>query len=612
MVRGASIEEIEIAESGDYLTLDPAFCKIKHAVRILGGGNSSKTSALIEQILQLLEAGASPVDIRVVCASSAACLDFTECIRKKMDDQHKGWADEIEVVTTRDLAFHILPTENAQTIIGRTFRNGHTRLLSAFELDFILEDLKTLGSRPQRLRELLKFIFRGLTELADEGKGWLITVEEQEVLAFLRSELKFLQAVIEPELQNLSCKVLRKSDTIKKRLTKPHILVSEYQNLSRTSQLLCHLLATDSITISADETACAEIFDSYPYAEGIEEFLRINPGALTCILEKEKQLPDVDSLSWEFPEDEFSGVAALMREQVANGRAPESIAIICFHPQWYNKIICGLRAQDLPVRGLYQPLVLKGDIRDLERSLAFRIVTALRLLVEPNDSMAWRCWIGFGDYLTKSNIFVKAREEAEAEDPIPVFADVIPHWDDWQKSVDFIESSKDKRGSELLMFLAKALSIENVAKIPPLLVSLLNLGKTATASEMIASIEQMQFFPQFTSIEGITLTSFEMSVGLSFDEVVLAGFVNGFFPHRSFFNLDEITINQKRSMEEVDKRRLNSLLSVASGKLVLSHFKRIELKNAERLKLKSDRIILDEDLVRISTISISEFAKELL
>ena len=612
------------ADSRSFKPLDSAFCQVKQAVRILGSDNSSKTSALFERIAVLLYAGVKAVDIRVICASSAACLDLREGLRKHLelnfrqsdarqfDAIQSDVADEVEITTTRDIALRVLSTIEAAAVIDRTFCNGRARLLSAFELDFILEDLKTLGNRPDRLRELLKFLIRGLTELSDEDEGWLISKEEQETITFLRSELKFLQGVIEPEVANLASKVLRASDTVKGLYARPHIFVSDYQNLSRASQLLCHLLACDSITVSADQFVCVEVYDSYPHAEGVDEFLCINPDAETCVLEQKESPLVVEAVGWEVPDNEIAGVPERIGEKIASGEAPENIAVVCFHPEWFNKVSCRLKARGVPVRGLYQPLTLRGDVRNLGRSLPLRIVTALRLLAEPFDSMAWRCWVGFGDHLALSNVFVKAREEAVAQNPQAVFAHVVSRWEDWEQSADFFDGCADKKGRKLLEYLARALSMSNDAKIPPLLVPLLSLGEDATAAEMLVLLEQKQFFPQFFTAEGVTVASLEMLAGLSFNTIIAAGFVNGFFPTRSYFDTVEATINKQKNIEETERRRLSLLLSAVSDKLTLSHFNRIEQKNAERLQLKSDRILLDEDMVRISIVSISLFAQELL
>ena len=63
-----------------------------------------------------------------------------------------------------------------------------------------------------------------------------------------------------------------------------YVLVDDYQMHSRASQHLANLLARDSITVAADPTAVVEVFDSYPYGEGIGEFTQANDGCERIVL----------------------------------------------------------------------------------------------------------------------------------------------------------------------------------------------------------------------------------------------------------------------------------------------------------------------------------------
>ena len=69
-----------------------------------------------------------------------------------------------------------------------------------------------------------------------------------------------------------------------------HVLVDDYQMHSRASQHLANLLARDSITVAADPTAAAEVFDSYPYSEGIGEFTQANESLRAHRAEREPHL----------------------------------------------------------------------------------------------------------------------------------------------------------------------------------------------------------------------------------------------------------------------------------------------------------------------------------
>jgi hypothetical protein len=228
VVKGASTEELKKAESGDYLVLDPAFCHVKQAARILGGEGTARASKLMGRIQTLLNKGVKPADIRVICASPEASRIFATRLKEQTQTQKAEATEHIEVSTMRALALDILFAFKTQSAGDRRLSDNTTRLLSAFEEDFVLEDLGTLGTHPRRLQEMFRFFLRGWAELADEGEGWLITIEEQETIAFLQSELRFLQGVLEPALSNVACKVMRTGDSaIKKDFAKPHLFVND-------------------------------------------------------------------------------------------------------------------------------------------------------------------------------------------------------------------------------------------------------------------------------------------------------------------------------------------------------------------------------------------------
>lgn len=610
MVKGATADEIEIAKTGGFLSLDPAFCQVKEAIRVIASGNKIKTAASVERVAELLAAGCAPADIRVICATSAVCDDYKKRLRAKLGDNAAA-ADEVDVTTTRALSLEVLAAPEAQAAVGRTFSNGQPRIASAFELDFILEDIKMLHNQPERLRELVKFLLRGLSLLADEGKSWLITLEEKETLAFLQAEFKFLQILVEPEVANLASKALRRSEALGAAYKKKHVIVHDYQLLSRASQLLCHLLASDSIMVLADHELRTEVFDSYPNEDGVGEFVDINPNAELRELESLPPAKVVDIWDWKWNVDEFAGAPGRIKAALDEGIAPEDAAVVSFNPLWYNRVMCGLNSRGVPVRGLYEPLTLKGDIRRVSRSLPLMIVTALRLLANPADSMACRCWIGFGDRTTMNKSFVHARVEAQEANPDAVFADVVSHREGWAESTAFITECADKTGIDLLNHLAETFTSTPITTIPPVLAPLLGLGKEATAADMLAFLDQRQFFPKFATTEGVTFVSLETLACLDFEHIFVVGFVNGMFPHRYYFDLVEATAANMKKIVDTEDRRFGLLTTAATGDYCLSYFSQADEILANKLQLKADRIIMNEKMERIYYVSLSALAEKL-
>jgi superfamily I DNA/RNA helicase len=141
---------------------------------------------------------------------------------------------------------------------------------------------------------------------------------------------------------------------------------------------------------------------------------------------------------------------------------------------------------------------------------------------------------------------------------------------------------------------------------------LLSLGKDASAGDMLALLEQKQFFEELYAQKGITVASLEMVAGLDFDTLIVADFVNGLFPHRSYFDTVEAEMTKKKNIVEDEENRAHVLRSTSPQLVVRSYFTETEQENAERMQLKSDRIIANKDLIRISIVSMSALADELI
>ena len=231
------------------------------ATRIVGGVGCGKTQQLIERVCSLLSGGEKAGNVLVLCATPQACESFT--LRLNAAGEEAGVnADEIAVTTPRALALEVLSDAEAVRWSGR-----EPRLLTAYEELFLLEDMKVSGLRPKRLREMLKFFYRSWTELADDDLNWLLPGEESNVHTLLKDNLALTRSIVEPEAGNLAVNYLRGHAGAVAAHSFAHVLVDDYQRISKASQLLAGLMATETLTIAGDRTACVQVYDSYPYAD---------------------------------------------------------------------------------------------------------------------------------------------------------------------------------------------------------------------------------------------------------------------------------------------------------------------------------------------------------
>ena len=667
------------------------------AVLVEGGVGCGKTTALIARAATLLEDGAVPKDIMVL----AATPDAARVLAARLTEAAGERGSAIEVTCAREVALGLLASEE-----GRAFSGRAGRLVTPVELGFIMEDMKTSGLKQRRLREMLKFFYRNWTELAGDAEdddGWLIPGEEADVHALLKDVLHFTGGILEPEASAMAVRFLLARPDALADVQRSYVLVDDYQMHSRASQHLANLLARDSITVAADPTAVVEVFDSYPYGEGIGEFTQANEGCERIVLATSHAcpaaaraasrlrasldagsmplgdeaaesdapspsqsassatsgttaaptVPDRAAAAASFtaleatnPAAEMASVADAVQAALEEGADPSSIYVLAFHPAWERRIARALETRGIaaatPVRGR----VAAGDYRDLDRCAAARLLTALALVADAHDALAWRAWCGFGDYLANSAVFADMRAEADARGKgfiamLDEVAAAAPEegfpgtgigrvLDAYRAGRALIEQAQGLEGDTLIGTLASALNLtgENGERAIQLVRALTapeaepvasasdtssdanapvpapsnaiapTSSETVTAAPsgaraLIARARRRMNAPIFENSEGRVLVGDSAHLtGRAPAMLVLAGFTNGFFPARDFFDATVTTPDKQKLVRATDTRRLYAAAGKAAQRLAASWFTSIGLVEAETLKLEIGRVKL--------------------
>ncbi|MDR3315879.1 MAG: hypothetical protein LBS98_05325 [Coriobacteriales bacterium] len=643
------------------------------AQRILGGAGTGKTELLIRRILELLETDglsdvgglvaadglvetdegqvevtgsgtqASP-EILVLCASPVSADAFGARLTAALGSTTVGSTilsrvtERVRITTPRALALELLALDAARTFTGRP-----PRLLAGFEVNFLLEDMKTSGIRPRRLREILKFFYRGWTELAEDDPEWLFMVEERQLHGMLLENLRIMQGMLEPELAKLALGFLRDDSTVLEELQWTHVLVDDFGYLSRASQLLPQLLAARSITIAADPHTTHEVFESHPYLGGIDEFITINPDAQTQTLHTTfrseavtaaqnalfADAPNssrcdapgkVELREFQTPAEEFEGIAVEVECLInSEGLRPADIGIVALHRIWGRQVAAQLEKHGIRTDGLFEASSINGDIREHERSITARIYTALRLVADPQDAASWRCWCGFGDYLANSALFMElktrirnptdrdtglvgildALANTTAQPPTSSAAPLPPAIEKvataYREGISLIDSCKGLCGKALLKQLSALVCKTDSPTLPPALWALLGDVSAQTPADLVAYAEGQLFFPRFLGGENCVriLTPPDLC-GLSFKTLIVCGTVNGFLPSRDYFDGAVTPLDKQQKMRIRDRQQFTLLVGAATENLLFTWFRKTDLESAERLKLKIARIHLEK------------------
>lgn len=417
----------------------------------VGAAGTGKTRRLVEDAAALLAAGADPSELLVLCASPQGAQELERRLAAA------GLSAGIAVTTPREHALRILGTPEAKALTGRS-----ARMLLPFEEAFLFEDIRTTGIKERRSKEMLRFFARCWTELLDFDEGWLMRGEESVIHGHLKSCLAFSGGVLEAEVSNLAVRCLLSAPQLQGDFGAKHVIVDDYSSLSRASQVLANLLAGGSISVAADPYVVERVFESYPYAAGVNELLGANPQARlellqTCwrppavaaavngILADGGMAPAVGAeelaaaahaegtalacgrpaggralqepvrLSSTLAHEEPRVVASYVARQIGEGVEPHSIVVACASKRWSRFVEQALGEQGVPVSRLAGTQLFSGDIRKRGGCENARCVSLLALAAGCDCALAWRSLCGFGDTLAESYAVRLMHSYAERE-----------------------------------------------------------------------------------------------------------------------------------------------------------------------------------------------------
>jgi DNA helicase-2/ATP-dependent DNA helicase PcrA len=430
-------------------------------LRVLGAAGTGKSLVIARRVLRLLREGAAAQDIKVVTASRTAAVR----LRAALASSGIEYAAEVSVGTIGELCQGILAAPAAIASTGRI-----PRLVNAVEELFLLEDLKAAldapGLRPAQLREMLESLYRGWAELASDGVGPSGASFAQAApcdygpsgLASLRAVLTSLlvsrQAMLGAELPFLTWRYLDGLGDGRAALCRPHVLVDDYQDLSRASQAVVGLLYARSLTVSGNPHQAQALTEPYPCPQGLlDEGVPPSPEGATVVLTRSLRCPQhvaaagnalvlsllehegthedtredtpeaprevphrdgsellaafdetvplgrITAVKWTDPQQECTELCSWLKQRINDDADPlgaEDVLVIVPNRVWGRQFAKRLDALRLAHEDRYDRNPLRGNPQRPDASAGMRSYTLLTLAAHPDDAVAWRSWCGFG------------------------------------------------------------------------------------------------------------------------------------------------------------------------------------------------------------------------
>ncbi|WP_146001783.1 UvrD-helicase domain-containing protein [Eggerthella timonensis] len=591
--------------------------------KVQGPARSGKTEALVRRCARLVGSGVAPASILVEVSSAAATQALRARLRGALGPDERHAADEMHVRTPLETCVAVLDAPAGRAATGRV-----PRLLNGAEYNFFLEDMKTLGQPIRRLRKMLEFFYRQMSDLAPRD-SWLMGGEEEAVLAHLERVLASRGAMLAQEAPYRCASFLQSDAGEGARGGYAFVLCDDFQNMSRAEQTCLCLLADRQLVVCGNPNQQHATNDAFPCVEGFVQFDERRRGveafaltgafgnpSITALVDSlcdhgdmdpsfkagsasgEGAMSDVMAVKWSTPEDELDGITKFLRvmldgeEDLHEGRTCVLAPTKCW--ALMAQRVLKQRGFDVALTGAF--CNLGGDPREIARSRALVAYTKLNLLADPFDMTAWRSWCGFGNYLTNSDAWNGLLTFADkrgltlhdalaltAELDEEPFARAGALAERWREGQALIAAHGARKGFDLL----RAIEADGLPEFE-------QTARTLVGDEDAAAVFALQrrnvadpALPDDPHV--LHVSPYGSLTGLEYDNVFAIAAVDGLMPQRDAFELISTEEERERIMNE-ERRSFCNSVSKANKRLVVSYFSKAPLELAERSKMQVVRV----------------------
>jgi DNA helicase II / ATP-dependent DNA helicase PcrA len=609
-------------------------------VKITGAAGTGKTEALVLRVKTLIERGEDPANLLVLVATPSAVFEM----RRRLRSAGVPYAQSLPITTPWDLSMEILSSPAARETTGRV-----PRVLSDYETRILHEDLKQLGGDQHRNKEIVKFLYREWSELGDKRSQFIISSEEANLHEGLKSRLIARGGVSKHELSNIAASYIADDNAALQQFQKRYVLVDDYQDLNRASQVLAGLLCSTQLVVAGNADQSCEVLDPYPYPRGLDEFSQEHasddlaeflvqdsrhPLELTAVCDwfcKKSQsltgLPSRDGASGRSavfairqlhdPSEETAFVARRVAAILAGAPGTEAsdIAIVVPNALW------GLRMEEaLCETGIPCELALRTESRfknqagrnEEDVQLVFALIN---LASDPEDGVVWRTICGHGDSLYRSGEWTAFESWISnegcgvrqglgllascCEEP---FANANKLVVRYREAMEILDGIKDEAGRRLALF------FENKGFLSAALFEACfgPLDDDCDCARLHLRAHRSLFCPLFSGENRVRIGLPVAFPSLSAKHVLLTGAVDGFYPSARALSSTE-TIDHKKLYLAQDEREFYVALSRAEEDLLVTWFEHESVEAAEMSGMKVRRIRAERGGGRIATLSLSGF-----
>ncbi len=553
------------------------------------------TLSLLAKANHLKTSNMRPV---VVCADRVALERVTDCFK-----EHEASFPELSsgcFVTMRDLCLRVLSDSAVESAVGRC-----ARVLDENEHDVLMEDMKVSALKPRRLREMLKFFYRSMSDCSNEEDRWLITPEEQMIYAMLEENLEVRQAFLPCELPSVAYRGLQQTGLHQSsELASLVVLTDDFGALSKASQRLLACLAQGGMVVAGTASAAPCADEPYPCPEGFAQLAAAE--GVQRVKYCEQRLAAAEHFrTYLDPAAEFAGVAQEVAHRIEQGIAPQDMLVAVPNKTWGKALAAALADHGIASLVVEAAAKIKGDPRLPERCADLKLAAFLKLYRDPSDLVALRSWIGMGDWLLCSEAFLElmayAREQnASVADALVALraqkdaSRTTTLFGKFDAPLDELAALRSACEGEISCDEAVALFSEHGMPLSEEHVALLgddavHADLARLASDAFAARADQAYGPAGQA--AVVIAPYRCCHGRHARVTFMTGLVNGFLPALDAVD-DAHTIDHRARALARDRLVYDDVCSTAHEELVRSCFEQDVLEHVGALKMQMARVFV--------------------
>lgn len=573
-------------------------------LRVVAGPGTGKTFALKRRVARLLEIGVPPDQILLVTFTRMAARD-TE---REILALNVPGANRIRKGTLHSFCFSILNQANVLQITRRI-----PRPLMLYEERFLLEDLGLEQAEYQEdyhhRKRRLKAFEAAWARNQDQLPGWPPTEADRHFQGILNEWLLFHRAMLVGELIPITLRYLRDNPGCEERRLYRHVLVDEYQDLNRAEQsLIDFLVENGNLTVVGDEDQ--SIYEAFRYAhpEGISQFNLEHPDTLDIPMEESRRCPtrivgmanhliqtnirrlrhrllslpgnprgDIHVVQWQTMLDEAAGIAEYITRKIESREFdPGNTLVLSPRRQFGYLVRDELLQRGVRAHSFFQEEILEGQPKVLNESQAQQYFTLLTLLVNPDDMVALRCWLGYGSQNLCAREYHRLREYCanNALSPFEALRFItrneieIPHTTGLVERFRLLTQYQDGLADHPVEDILNTVFPRDQIWAEPFR-ALLDQGEpNLDLGEVLKQLKEYIIQPELPlDVDYVRIMSLHKSKGLNADHVIVIGCIEGIIPAAPD---DEWTFEQQQRYIEEQRRLFYVAITRARESLVLS------------------------------------------